>query len=357
MVMNSPFDNLKKVIDDATKNASQLLGPLLKPLSDLTASARKNIAEVTKPKVTAVIPPNSAHSPVTPQPPKDLGPVHAKPPLPEGPRDTIGMQRALAYHGLYKGPIDGIDGPETEKAVREFQKSWVVRDGMATKIDAQNPLKKGDLKLTVDGIYGPATHKVLEASITGKEVANFSSVDWLDNGAVALVDKDEVALKVSPNMVASGKSSSRVVAAPSQQVVPSNIVGPSPVGQALERHEKGTVHSMGVPGVDAVPAGGGAGKDGGSQPAEAHISTSKKDLSNGDAPAAVATLKKAIARFAGVSEGSIKEDHGGGVLLSFPGKLNNPSEFVEAVNEAIKAPLGEGVVVNARDGTVTISMQ
>jgi hypothetical protein len=51
-----------------------------------------------------------------------------------------GLQVALRAHGLYKGPIDGIQGAGTRKAVRAFQHRS---------------------KLEADGLAGPATRKAL----------------------------------------------------------------------------------------------------------------------------------------------------------------------------------------------------
>ena len=49
---------------------------------------------------------------------------------------VAGAQVALRSHGLYRGPIDGIRGPQTNRAVRAFQR----REG-----------------LRVDGVVGPRT--------------------------------------------------------------------------------------------------------------------------------------------------------------------------------------------------------
>ena len=51
-----------------------------------------------------------------------------------------GLQIALRQHGLYRGPIDGVQGPKTVRAVRAFQR----RHG-----------------LTVDGLAGPRTRAAL----------------------------------------------------------------------------------------------------------------------------------------------------------------------------------------------------
>jgi hypothetical protein len=53
---------------------------------------------------------------------------------------VAGLQVALRAHGLYRGPVDGIYGPATARALRRFQR----RDGLA-----------------VDGRLGPATRASL----------------------------------------------------------------------------------------------------------------------------------------------------------------------------------------------------
>jgi LysM repeat protein len=53
---------------------------------------------------------------------------------------VAGLQIALRQHGLYRGPIDGVQGPKTVRAVRVFQR----RQG-----------------LTVDGLAGPRTRAAL----------------------------------------------------------------------------------------------------------------------------------------------------------------------------------------------------
>lgn len=53
-------------------------------------------------------------------------------------------QHLLAYHGLYQGAVDGLWGPITEKAVRDFQKAF---------------------GLEVDGIVGVETEEALRHSV------------------------------------------------------------------------------------------------------------------------------------------------------------------------------------------------
>ena len=53
---------------------------------------------------------------------------------------VAGVQAALRAKGLYRGPIDGIAGPQTERAVRAFQRR---------------------ARLTVDGVAGPRTRRAL----------------------------------------------------------------------------------------------------------------------------------------------------------------------------------------------------
>ena len=53
---------------------------------------------------------------------------------------TAGLQIALYQHGLYRGPIDGVQGPKTRRAIRIFQR----RHGLA-----------------IDGLAGPRTRAAL----------------------------------------------------------------------------------------------------------------------------------------------------------------------------------------------------
>jgi murein DD-endopeptidase MepM/ murein hydrolase activator NlpD len=50
------------------------------------------------------------------------------------------LQVGLQSRGLYKGPIDGLDGPATEKAIRKLQRR---------------------ARITVDGVVGPKTRRAL----------------------------------------------------------------------------------------------------------------------------------------------------------------------------------------------------
>lgn len=63
------------------------------------------------------------------------------------------VQKALSALGHDPGKIDGRDGPNTQKAVREFQASTSIK---------------------IDGIVGPETRKALVASLDAK-VAEESS--------------------------------------------------------------------------------------------------------------------------------------------------------------------------------------
>jgi peptidoglycan hydrolase-like protein with peptidoglycan-binding domain len=71
-----------------------------------------------------------------------------------------GLQVALHAHGLYKGPIDGIQGPGTRKAVRAFQRR---------------------AKLLPDGLAGPATRSALGRlgrPLYGTRVLHRGMVGW-----------------------------------------------------------------------------------------------------------------------------------------------------------------------------------
>jgi peptidoglycan hydrolase-like protein with peptidoglycan-binding domain len=67
----------------------------------------------------------------------------------EEPSDTVKeLQKELKELGYYDGDIDGLYGSETEEAVKEFQK---------------------EAGITVDGKYGPATHKALVEALDKQE--------------------------------------------------------------------------------------------------------------------------------------------------------------------------------------------
>jgi LysM repeat protein len=71
-----------------------------------------------------------------------------------------GLQVALAAKGHYRGPIDGIAGPQTAKAVRDFQRS---------------------AGLTVDGLAGPRTRAALGRlgrPLFGSRVLRQGAIGW-----------------------------------------------------------------------------------------------------------------------------------------------------------------------------------
>lgn len=61
--------------------------------------------------------------------------------------DLEGVQTALTRLGYNPGKIDGMDGPNTQKAVRAFQTS---------------------AKIKIDGIAGPETKGALKAALDAK---------------------------------------------------------------------------------------------------------------------------------------------------------------------------------------------
>ena len=53
---------------------------------------------------------------------------------PKHPITTKNIQRALQNAGFYKGPIDGVIGPKTKEAIKEFQKANGLKaDGVVGK--------------------------------------------------------------------------------------------------------------------------------------------------------------------------------------------------------------------------------
>jgi peptidoglycan hydrolase-like protein with peptidoglycan-binding domain len=64
--------------------------------------------------------------------------------------DLEGVQTALTKLGYRPGKVDGLDGPNTQKAVRAFQT---------------------DAKIRIDGIAGPETKGALRAALDAKASA------------------------------------------------------------------------------------------------------------------------------------------------------------------------------------------
>jgi peptidoglycan hydrolase-like protein with peptidoglycan-binding domain len=86
--------------------------------------------------------------------------AEAAPALAAPTQQAAALQAALRAHGHYRGPVDGIAGPQTRGAVRSFQQS------------------RG---LEVDGIPGPATRAALGAlgrPLFGRRVLLPGAVGW-----------------------------------------------------------------------------------------------------------------------------------------------------------------------------------
>src|SRR5208337_3894931 len=63
----------------------------------------------------------------TPTPTPSATPPHSATSIPEPTPTTAAVQRALAKRGYYKGRIDDKLGPETRRAIREFQSKEGLR--------------------------------------------------------------------------------------------------------------------------------------------------------------------------------------------------------------------------------------
>src|SRR5271166_744902 len=63
----------------------------------------------------------------TPTPSPSATPPHSATSIPEPTPTTAAVQRALAQRGYYKGRIDDKLGPETRRAIREFQRKEGLR--------------------------------------------------------------------------------------------------------------------------------------------------------------------------------------------------------------------------------------
>jgi peptidoglycan hydrolase-like protein with peptidoglycan-binding domain len=76
---------------------------------------------------------------------------------------VAGIQRNLATLGLYKGRVDGIDGPRTKAAVKAFQK-------------AQG--------LVADGKYGKMTDEAMDRALAARRRAQGSTAVKTGTGVV-----------------------------------------------------------------------------------------------------------------------------------------------------------------------------
>src|SRR5580704_9515812 len=80
------------------------------------------------PTETPIPTPSATLTPTaTPTPTPSTTPPHSATSIPEPTPTTAAVQRALAQRGYYKGRIDDKLGPETRRAIREFQRKEGLR--------------------------------------------------------------------------------------------------------------------------------------------------------------------------------------------------------------------------------------
>src|SRR5271157_2307248 len=80
------------------------------------------------PTATPLPTPSATPTPTaTPPPTPSATPSHSAASIPEPTPTTAAVQRALARRGYYKGRIDDKLGPETRRAIREFQRKEGLR--------------------------------------------------------------------------------------------------------------------------------------------------------------------------------------------------------------------------------------
>src|SRR5208337_4646602 len=102
-----------------------LFGPLLFSIGALLLAC--NPATPT-PSATPNPTPSVTPTPTaTPIPTPSATPSHSATSIPEPTPTTAAVQRALARRGYYKGRIDDKLGPETRRAIREFQRKEGLR--------------------------------------------------------------------------------------------------------------------------------------------------------------------------------------------------------------------------------------
>src|SRR5580693_7944340 len=112
-----------------------LFGPLLFSIGALllacnpatptpTPSVTPTPTETPIPTPSATLTPTATP---TPTPTPSATPPHSATSIPEPTPTTAAVQRALAQRGYYKGRIDDKLGPETRRAIREFQRKEGLR--------------------------------------------------------------------------------------------------------------------------------------------------------------------------------------------------------------------------------------
>src|SRR5271165_72576 len=102
-----------------------LFGPLLFSIGALLLACNP-----ASPTPSATPSPTRSVTPTptaTPTPTPSATPPYSATSIPEPTPTTAAVQRALAQRGYYKGRIDDKLGPETRRAIREFQRKEGLR--------------------------------------------------------------------------------------------------------------------------------------------------------------------------------------------------------------------------------------
>src|SRR4029077_12851480 len=105
-----------------TPTPSATLTPTATPIP--TPSAPPTPSATPTPTPSATLTPTATP---TPTPTPLATPPHSATSIPEPTPTTAAVQRALAQRGYYKGRIDDKLGPETRRAIREFQRKEGLR--------------------------------------------------------------------------------------------------------------------------------------------------------------------------------------------------------------------------------------
>jgi hypothetical protein len=111
-----------------TPTPSATLTPSATPTP--TPSATLTPSPASTPTPSATLAPSATPIPTpsaTPAPTPLATPPHSATSIPEPTLTTAAVQRALAQRGYYKGRIDDKLGPETRRAIREFQRKEGLR--------------------------------------------------------------------------------------------------------------------------------------------------------------------------------------------------------------------------------------
>lgn len=106
-------------------------------------------------------------------------------------RDVLELQKILKNFGFNPGPIDGIYGPLTEKAVREFQISTGIKPDGIVGPNTLKQIIKASENFGSSSLVTYPDRKISEEPLKGKIIALDAGHGGEDSGAVSPTGKKE----------------------------------------------------------------------------------------------------------------------------------------------------------------------